>query len=81
MNHSEQVIAVGRGFDWLHVINKALIVGPFSVDWSSEVVTAAKIVLSNLKEGRAPKEDGTVLLVCAPYRHYGVDAEVTAEGS
>lgn len=79
LNHSEQVIAVGRGFDWLHVINKALIVGPFSVDWPSEVVAAARIVLLNLKEGRAPKEEGAVLLVCAPYRHLGVDAEVTAE--
>jgi hypothetical protein len=25
----EQVLAVGRGFDWLHLPNKALIVGPY----------------------------------------------------
>jgi hypothetical protein len=25
----EQVLAVGRGFDWLHIPNKALIVGPY----------------------------------------------------
>ena len=27
--HQEQVLAVGRGFDWLHIPNKALIVGPY----------------------------------------------------
>ena len=25
----EQILAVGRGFDWLHIPNKALIVGPY----------------------------------------------------
>ena len=79
VNHAEQIIAVGRGFDWVHIINKAIIVGPFSVDWLREVTAAANIVLSNLKEGRVPQEDGVVLLVCSPYRDCGVDAEVTAE--
>ena len=30
MTHTqEQILAVGRGFDWLHIPNKALIVGPY----------------------------------------------------
>jgi hypothetical protein len=76
LDHAEQIIGVGRGFDWLHLINKALIVGPFSVAWRDEVAVAANIVLSNFKEGRIPKEDGAVLLVSAPYREYGVDASI-----
>jgi hypothetical protein len=79
LNHQEQIIAVGRGFDWLHLINKALIVGPFSVDWPTEVAVAAGIVLSNFKEGRIPREEGAVLLSSAPYRKYGVDAAVARE--
>lgn len=77
--HAEQIIAVGRGFDWLHLYNKALIVGPFSVDWLHEVVIAANIVLSNFKEGRIPREQGAVLLVSAPHRNPGVDAMVARE--
>ncbi len=79
LDHTEQIIGVGRGFDWLHLINKALIVGPFSVDWVDEVVVAANIVLTNFKRGRIPREDGAVLLVSAPYREHGVDAEVARE--
>ena len=30
LEHREQIIAVGRGFDWLHLPNKALIIGPYS---------------------------------------------------
>lgn len=76
LQHTEQVICPGRGYDWLHVINKALIIGPFSVDWLNEVVVAADIVLGNFKAGRIPREEGAVVLVSAPYREDGVDAEV-----
>lgn len=76
LNHAESTIGVGRGFDWFHLINKALIVGPFSVAWLDEVIVAANIVLGNFKEGRIPKDEGAVLLVSAPYRDYGVDAAV-----
>jgi len=79
LDHAEQIIAVGRGFDWLHLTNKALIVGPFSIDWVNEVIVAAKIVLSNFENGRIPKEDGAVLLVSAPFRKYGVDAAIAKE--
>jgi hypothetical protein len=79
LDHAEQVIGVGRGFDWLHLVNKALIVGPFSLEWVNEVVIAANIVLSNFKENRIPREEGAVLLVSAPYRDHGVDAAVARE--
>jgi hypothetical protein len=68
MDHRENVIAVGRGFDWLHVPNRALIVGPFSHQWPLEVATAGKIVLSNLKEGRINPENGVLLLCSSAFR-------------
>jgi hypothetical protein len=66
--HGEDTIALGRGFSWLHIPNKALIVGPYSYDLAQPIVTAAKIVLDNLNEGRIKKQDGAVLMVSALYR-------------
>lgn len=63
LDHREQIIAVGRGFDWLHIPNRALIVGPYDHDWPSAVATAGGIVLDNLKSGRVPKEEGALLLI------------------
>lgn len=76
LEHKENIIAVGRGFDWLHLINRALIVGPFSTNWPNEVIVAASIVLDNIKSGRVSPTDGVVLLVSAPHREPGVDAAV-----
>lgn len=63
--HKEQILAVGRGFDWLHLANKALIVGPYSYDLSKPIAVAGQVLLSNIKEGRVPKEDGIVLFSSA----------------
>lgn len=63
LNHREQVIGAGRGFDWLHLPNMALIVGPYGLDWPSAVATAGKIVLGNLKEGRIDPDAGRMLLI------------------
>lgn len=68
LEHREQIIAVGRGFDWLHQPNRALIVGPYSHSWPTAVKTAGTIALSNLKEGRIPTEYGVLLLVAALWR-------------
>lgn len=68
VEHREQVLAIGRGFDWLHLPNKALIVGPFSYNLGEPIATAAKILWENLRDGRIPKEEGVVLLSSAPYR-------------
>lgn len=64
LEHREQIIAVGRGFDWLHIPNKALIIGPYSHEWPQAVATAGKIILGNLAAGRVPKDEG-VLLLCS----------------
>ncbi len=68
VDHRESVLAIGRGFDWLHVINKALIIGPFDPDFDQAVAVAANIILNNLKAGRIDQED-IVLLASSPYRH------------
>jgi hypothetical protein len=65
--HGENVIAVGRGFGWLHVPNKALIIGPYDYDWGDAVKVAGKIVSANIAEGRVPKESGALLLVLTPF--------------
>ncbi|HEV8666438.1 MAG TPA: hypothetical protein VN665_01140, partial [Candidatus Paceibacterota bacterium] len=76
LDHRESTIAVGRGFDWLHLANEALIVGPFSIQWLEEVTVAANIVLANLKREPELAANGATLLVTAPHRGPGVDAAV-----
>ncbi|HLD19635.1 MAG TPA: hypothetical protein VJB93_00065 [Patescibacteria group bacterium] len=66
--HQERVLAVGRGFDWLHKINFALIVGPFAPNLIEPIETAALLLKSNIEDGRISKEDGIVLMTSAPYR-------------
>ncbi len=65
--HGENIICVGRGFGWLHIPNKALIIGPYDHAWGEAVRVAGRIVSANIAEGRVPKEDGALLLVAAPY--------------
>lgn len=78
--HREQIIGVGRGFDWLHLPNKALIIGPYSYDLRTPIATAAHIVLDNMKHGRIPQDDGVVLLISAPYRgEAGIDRPMAEE--
>jgi hypothetical protein len=67
-HHQEQIIAVGRGFDWLHLPNKALIIGPYTYDLAQPVATASGILLSNLQEERVPANEGFVLMTSAVYR-------------
>ena len=66
--HREQILGVGRGFDWLHLPNKALIVGPYSFDLRSPISIAAAILLDNLNTGRIPKDEGVVILTSSAYR-------------
>ncbi|RJQ34665.1 hypothetical protein C4556_02060 [Candidatus Parcubacteria bacterium] len=79
MEHKEQIIAVGRGFDWLHLPNRALMIGPYDPDWENAVATAGKIILGNMKAKRVPEKDGALLLVLAPFRTIGADAGVAVE--
>ncbi len=65
--HREWVLAFGRGFDWFHEPNTAIIVGPFDPDLRSPIATAAGILLRNLEEKRASLERGVVLVSSAPF--------------
>ncbi len=67
VEHQEDVLAVGRGFDWLFQPNKALIVGPYEPDLSVPIKKAAGIILSNMEAGRIPS-DGFILLTSAVFR-------------
>ena len=79
LEHKEQIIAVGRGFDWLHLPNRALIIGPYDPQWEDAVATAGNIVLGNMKAKRIPEKEGALLLVSAPFRTVGADQGVAAE--
>jgi hypothetical protein len=66
-SHKEQILAIGRGFNWLHLPNRALIIGPYSFDLGEPIELAARLLLSNVQEGRVPKEEGVLLMTSAVY--------------
>lgn len=72
IEHREWMICIGRGFDWLHMPNLALIIGPYSPDLADPIRKAAGIIESNMRAGRIP-DDGFLLLASAPYDEIGVD--------
>ena len=72
VEHREWVICLGRGFDFLHTPNLALIVGPYSPDLAHPIRTAASIIQGNMDAGRIP-DDGFLLLASVPYEHFGVE--------
>ena len=63
---------MGRGFDFLHTPNLALIIGPYSPDLADPLRRAAAIIEGNMKAGRIP-DDGFLLLASVPYDEIGVD--------
>jgi len=72
IEHREWVICLGRGFDFLHTPNMALIVGPYSPDLAHPIRTAAGIIESNMRSDRIP-DDGFLLLASVPYEAMGVE--------
>jgi carbonic anhydrase len=66
-DHCECCVGVGRGFDWLHAPNRALLVGAYSFDVGDPIVKAAGIVLDNLRSGRVKAEGGVLLMASALY--------------
>jgi hypothetical protein len=72
IEHREWMICLGRGFDFLHTPNLALIIGPYSPDLADPVRNAAGIIQANMRAGRVPN-DGFLLLASAPYWDHGVD--------
>jgi hypothetical protein len=80
IEHHEWILCIGRGFDFLHVPNTALIVGPYSPNVDEPIVTAARIIQSNMEAGRIP-DDGMILLASSPYEEIGVDYRRAVEKS
>jgi len=72
VEHREWMICVGRGFDFMHIPNMALIIGPYSPDLADPIRQAAGIIENNMRAGRIP-DDGFLLLASAPYVEIGVD--------
>jgi len=72
IDHREWIICLGRGFDFLHTPNMALIVGPYSPDLAHPIRTATRIIESNMRRGRIPS-DGFLLLASVPYEAMGVE--------
>ncbi len=72
IEHREWVICVGRGFDFLHTPNLALIIGPYSPDLADPLRKAAGIIQGNMEAGRIPS-DGFLLLASVLYGEIGVD--------
>jgi hypothetical protein len=72
IEHHEWVIGIGRGFDWMHMPNLALIIGPYSPDLTVPVREASGIIEANMKSGRIP-DDGFLLLIESPYHEIGDD--------
>ncbi|CAA6604896.1 conserved hypothetical protein [Rhodospirillaceae bacterium LM-1] len=70
--HREWTICLGRGFDFLHTPNQALIIGPYSPDLADPLRKAAAIIEGNMAAKRIP-DDGFLLLSSAPYDEVGVD--------
>ncbi len=66
-DHREWIVAIGRGFDWLHEPNKALIVGPWQDNLSDPIRIAISLAKHNKEEGLL---DGNkiVLLTSGIYR-------------
>ncbi|HSH70043.1 MAG TPA: hypothetical protein VK997_09000 [Deferrisomatales bacterium] len=72
IEHREWMICLGRGFDFLHTPNVALIIGPYSPDLADPIRNAAGILAANMAAGRIP-DDGFLLLASVPYNDIGVD--------
>jgi hypothetical protein len=72
IEHREWMICLGRGFDFLHTPNVALIIGPYSPNLAEPIHRATGIIQSNMQAGRIP-DDGMLLLTSVPYDEIGVD--------
>ncbi len=70
--HREWMICIGRGFDFLHMPNLALIIGPYSPNLDDPIRVAASIILNNMQTGRIP-DDGFLVLASSPYQNMGMD--------
>jgi hypothetical protein len=80
LEHQEWCLALGRGYDWLHVPNIALIVGPYSQNQEEPITKAADIIYENLTAGRITTEENIVLMVAGAYRvEMGPEYQIAVE--
>jgi hypothetical protein len=70
IEHTERILAIGDGFDWLHRPNYALIINDFDPQMDDAIAAGAKIIEENAKAGRIPR-GGALLFACAPYARQG----------
>lgn len=68
LSFKEWIEGVGRGFDWLHTPNMAIIMGPWRPNLGAPIRTAAGIIKANMDAGRIPSQS-YVLLTSAIYRN------------
>lgn len=79
--HREFVLAIGRGYDWLHVPNRALIVGQYSPNLAEPIAKAASIIQHSMDAGRISNQS-FVLMSCALYREpCGIEPNLAKEKS
>jgi len=77
LDHKEWILAIGRGFDWLHLPNAALIVGPWQNDLAGPIQIAAGLINKNFESG-ATDGQKPVLLTSGTYRD-DMEEKVLAE--
>ncbi len=70
--HREWMICLGRGFDFLHTPNHALIIGSYSPNLADPIGKATSIIESNMAAGRIP-DDGFLLFASVPFEEIGMD--------
>lgn len=80
MKHNEWVLGVGRGFDWLHEPNTALLVGPFNPDLANPILTAIDIIRNNMESGLI-NNDGFLVLCSSVFKKNGIDKNRAIEKS
>jgi len=68
--HQEWILGLGNGFDWLHIPNISLIIGPYGDSLEEPIRKAAGIIQSNMEAGRI-SDDGFVLLTSATFKELG----------
>lgn len=70
LEHREQVIAVGQGFDWLHQTNYALIINDVDPQLSESIGKAVGIIKDNVEAHRI-ESTGAVFFVSVSYHQPG----------
>jgi hypothetical protein len=71
IRHREFMIGFGRSFDWFHRPNTALIIGPYDLDISKHLITAASLIEKNISDGMI-SQDGWILSTCTGHDGSGI---------